>query len=201
MKRSRAGLQIAVTMAVALMLALPSALRAHCDALDGPLVTEARTALAAGDVTPVLKWVPAGEEAAVRQAFAHAVAVRRLGPEAQELADTYFLETLVRIHRGGEGAPYTGLKPAGGIEPVIQEADRALESGSVDGLADAIARHTADGLRERFTRASEARKHAADSVDAGREYIQAYVSYVHYVEGLAHVVHGGAEHGSGGVHP
>lgn len=201
MKRSRAGVRIAVTMTFALMLALPGALRAHCDAVDGPLVTEARAALAAGDVTPVLKWVPAGEEEAVREAFAHAVTVRRLGPEAQELADTYFLETLVRIHRAGEGAAYTGLKAAGGIEPAIQEADRALESGSVDRLAEAIAGHTADGLRERFARASEARKHAAESVEAGREYVQAYVSYVHYVEGLSHVVHGGEEHGGGGMHP
>ena len=120
--------------------------------------------------------------------------MRKLDPEARELADTYFFETLVRIHRAGEGAPYTGLKPAGAVEPVIARADLALEKGSVDELARAISGHTLEGIRERFNRAVETRKHAGESVEGGRAYVEAYVDYVHYLEGIAQAVHGTAHH-------
>ncbi|BCR06069.1 hypothetical protein DESUT3_31380 [Desulfuromonas versatilis] len=176
-------------------LLAPQAVLAHCDTLDGPVVAEARVALDQGEVTPVLKWVKAENEQVIREAFAHALAVRKLGPEARNLADRYFFETLVRIHRAGEGAPYTGLKAAGAVEPVVAKADQALEQGSVDNLARAIAAHTEEGIRERFGRAVETRKHAQQSVQAGREFVEAYVSYVHYVEGIAQSVHGAPHHG------
>ena len=86
---------------------------AHCDGMDGPVVKAAQAALAKGDVNLVLIWVRKNDETEIRQAFERTVNVRKLSPEAKELADTYFFETLVRIHRAGEGAPYTGLKPAG----------------------------------------------------------------------------------------
>jgi hypothetical protein len=142
----------------------------------------------------VLKWVQAGDEAEIRQAFEKTLAVRKLNPEAREFADMYFFETLVRIHRAGEGAPYTGLKAAGTVEPVVARADQALVKGSVDELTKAIAAHTVEGIRERFNRAVETRKHAGESVQAGREYVEAYVDYVHYLEGIAQVVHGAPHH-------
>ena len=83
------------------------------DTLDGPVVATARIALEQGDATPVLKWVSSEYEEEVKTVFAHALAVRELSPQAREMADSYFFETLVRIHREGESAPYTGLKPAG----------------------------------------------------------------------------------------
>ncbi len=178
-----------------LVAMLPGQAAAHCDSLDGPVITEARAALEKGDITQVLKWVRADDEQDIREAFAQTLAVRKLGPAAQELADRYFFETLVRIHRAGEGAPYTGLKPAGATEPVVVKADRALEKGSVNELAKAIAAHTEKGVSERFHRALNASKHAQDSVQAGREYVEAYVTYVHYVEGIAQVVHGAPHHG------
>lgn len=121
--------------------------------------------------------------------------MRKLGTEAQALADNYLFETLVRIHSAGEGAPYTGLKPAGSIEPVVAKADRALEQGSVEELAKSISAHTAEGIRERFRHALETHKHAKGSVQAGREFVEAYVTYVHYVEGIAQAVHGVPNHG------
>lgn len=187
----RKGPALAPLLVFALVLGVPGLVRAHCDTLDGPVVADARTALEQNDVTPVLKWVRAEDEAELRNAFARAVAARRLGPEARELADTYFFETLVRLHRAGEGAPFTGLKPAGTIEPVLLEADRALQAGSVSALAESLSGHVAQGLRERFARAAEAKAHAGESVQAGREYVEAYVEYVHYVEGLSGLVHGG----------
>lgn len=194
MKNTRFEIATTATMILALALLLPGLAWAHCDALDGPVVVEARAALEANDVKPLLKWVSAKDEAEIREAFAQAVAVRKLGAEAKKVADTYFFETLVRVHRAGEGAPYSGLKPAGMIDPAFVKADRVLEGGSIDELADAIAAHAAEGLRERYARAAEARKHANDSVAAGREYVEAYVTYIHYVEGISNLIHGGAHH-------
>lgn len=194
MKTTRFEIATTVTMILALALLLPGLAWAHCDALDGPVVLEAQAALEASDVKPLLKWVRAQDEAEIREAFARAVAVRKLGAEAKKVADTYFLETLVRVHRTGEGAPYTGLKPAGMIDPAFVKADRVLEAGSIDELADAIAAHAAEGLRERYARAAEARKHAGDSVEAGRKYVDAYVTYIHYVEGISNLIHGADHH-------
>jgi len=111
--------------------------------------------------------------------------VRALGPEAQDLADRYFFETLVRIHREGEGGPYTGLKPAGQeIDPAIAGSGQALEAGSVDALVKMITADVEQELRERFEKAMAAKKHANESVGRGRDYVAAYVGFVHHAEGL-----------------
>ena len=87
------------------------------------------------------------------------------------------------------------MKPAGAVEPVIVRADQALEKGSVDDLAKAIASHAEAGIRERFQQAMAAKQHAQESVAAGLEYVAAYVTYVHYVEGVVQAVHAAAHHG------
>ena len=158
--------------------------QAHCDTLDGPVVSAAKAALEKGDVTPVLKWVKSSAEKEIRDAFKNTLAVRGKSPEAKALADMYFFETLVRIHRAGEGAPYSGLQPAGTVEPPIAAADKALETGKVDELLNDTTKAIAEGIRHRFAKAIAARKHADDNVEAGREYVEAYVDYVHYVERL-----------------
>lgn len=158
---------------------------AHCDAMDGPVVTDARTALATGDLTPVLKWVWSEHEAEVRRAFEKALTVRTNGAEAQELADLYFFETVVRLHRESEGAPYTGLKPAGGDVPSsIEAADRAVETGSADDLTREITEDVKNGLAQRYERVLETKARADESVKAGRAYVKAYVVFIHYVERL-----------------
>jgi hypothetical protein len=176
----------------------------HCDGLDGPVVTSARSALDTGNVNLVLPWVREQDESQVREAFAHARAVRELGAEARELADLHFFETLVRVHRAGEGEPYTGLKPAGrDLGPAIPAADKALEDGSIDRVVALIAEAVRNGVHQHFHRAMEHKSFAPDDVRAGREYVEAYVPYVHYVERLwedaaalqhAHHGHGGAGH-------
>jgi len=171
---------------------------AHCDTLDGPVVQTARMALEKGDVTPLLKWIKADDEKEIRVAFQKTLSVRSKGTEARELADMYFFETLVRIHRAGEGAPYTGLKPGEAVDPAVALADEALESGSVDKLVDVLTKAMANGIRERFQHASEAQKHADDSLPAGREFVEAYVVFTHYVEGLHSIIkEGGVHHGEG----
>ena len=167
---------------------------AHCDTLDGPVVKEAQEALAKGDITPLLKWVRADDENEIRAAFQKTLAVRAKGREAEELADMYFFETLVRIHRAGEGAPYTGLKPGQAVDPAVALADKALQEGSVDKLVEVLTKAMAHGIRERFAHAVETKKHAADSVAAGREFVEQYVVFTHYVEGLHGMIQGGAAH-------
>ncbi len=162
----------------------PSIASAHCDTLAGPVVIIAKAALEKGDVTPVLKWVKKENEKGIREAFAKTLAVRKQGKEAKELADMYFFETLVRIHRAGEGAPYTGLKPGEAIEPITAESDKALETGSVDNLVKDVTDAVAKGIRDKFAHTKETKKHADESVEAGREFVEAYVVFTHYVEGL-----------------
>ena len=152
--------------------------------MDGPVVKTAQAALGKGDVTPVLKWVKAEHETEIREAFKKTLAVRGLSPEAKDLADRYFFETLVRLHRAGEGAPYTGLKPAGQVEPVIAASDKALETGSVEGLTQEIVKLVSDGIHRRFVETMENKKHADENVAAGREFVSAYVEFTHYVERL-----------------
>lgn len=173
---------------------VPSApLMAHCDTLDGPVVVDARAALEKGDLTPVLKWLRPEGEPEVREAFRKTLAVRTGGAEAKELADHWFFETLVRVHRAGEGAPYTGLKPAGSeVDPGIVMADRALATGSVDELAKTVAAHADQSIRQRFQRTIDTAKNKDKSVEAGREYVEAYVVFIHYVEALITAVHGSA---------
>ena len=187
---------ILVFLLTATALLLPPRGLAHCDTLDGPVVTDAKAALEKADVTPVLKWVKTPDEAEIKELFAKTLAVRKQSPAALDLADRYFFETLVRVHRAAEGAPYTGLKPAGAVEPPIAAADQALATGKVDELAKEVSAAAAAGIRQRFARALEARKHAGESVAAGREYVEAYVEFVHYVERLHATATGPAGHGA-----
>jgi hypothetical protein len=110
------------------------------------------------------------------------------------LADIYFFETLVRLHRAGEGAPYTGLKPAGYVEPPVAAADKAIADGDVEALAGEIAEAAERGIKARFEKLIEAKKHKDESVEAGREYVEAYVAFVHYVEELHNMISGDGGH-------
>lgn len=173
----------AVIAAVA-ALSWGTAAQAHCDTLDGPVVSQARKALDTGNVNLVLGWVQNKDESEVRSAFQKAVAVRKTGGAAKDLADTYFFETLVRVHRAGEGAPYTGLKPAGEIEPAIAAADKSIETGKLEPVAKLVIDRTKDGLHGQFDAVTAKKKHNPSDVAAARAYVGAYVEYVHYVERL-----------------
>jgi len=184
---------IAVGVTVFLMTPIKNVF-AHCDTLDGPVIKAARVALEKGEVTPVLKWVPKEHEQEIRDAFSQTLAVRVKGKTARELADRFFFETLVRVHRAGEGAPYTGLKSAGTVEPAVAAADKALQAASVDALADKISNSVREGIKKRFNEALEKKKHENDSVEAGRDFVEAYVQYVHFIESIHDLVVEGAEH-------
>ncbi|WP_280546899.1 DUF6448 family protein [Halomonas sp. 11-S5] len=183
-------LAIATTSALALSMATPAL--AHCDAMDGPVITEAQKALDSGDISPLLKWVPAKDETALAESFDKTLAVRKLSDDAQELADQQFFATLVEIHRAYEGAPFTGIKPAGEIDPAIQAADRALEEGEIDPFLAQVVEQFEQQARSRFEATLEAKQQASDSPDKGREFVEHYVDYVHYLEEVHNVVAGNA---------
>ena len=171
---------LTIAIAAAWGWAAPAA--AHCDTLDGPVVGAARHALDTGRVEHALIWVQKADERAVRDAFTKARAARAAGGAAARQADNAFYATLVRVHRKGEGAPYTGLKPAGHVEPPIAAADRSLASGQRAEVETYLVETTQAGLRKRFDDVAQKKDFAATDVDAGRAYVGAYVDYVHYVE-------------------
>jgi len=182
----RTGRRFIITMATvaAALLLVPRSLLAHCDGLDGPVVKAAQRALETGDVRLVLVWVQPADEAEITTAFAQTRGVRTLNAKAQELADRYFFETLVRLHRAGEGEPYTGLKPAGrDLGPVIPAADQAVETASAGAvirlLNTAVERAVSDALAR--TLAAKTRAQPGD-VSAGRAYVAEYVPFVQLLE-------------------
>lgn len=189
-------------VAAAIVLAWGSAAQAHCDTLDGPVVNEARKALDSGNVNLVLGWVQKQDEAEIRTAFQKASSARKSGAAAKEVADHYFFETLVRVHRAGEGAPYTGLKPAGEIEPPIAAADKSIESGKLEPVAKMVKERMENGLHQKFDAVAAKKKYNPNDVAAARAYVGAYVDYVHYVERL-HDAAGvaGGEHGPAAAKP
>jgi len=182
MKHKRFIVTVGVAVIALLLFAADHAF-AHCDGLDGPVVKAAQKALQTNNVNLVLVWVQKENEAELKAVFLQTVAVRKLSPESKALADRHLFETLVRLHRAGEGAPYTGLKPAGrDLGPAIPAADRAIESGGTAALETLLVNELRAGLREAFGRVQAKRKYDANDVAAGREYVKAYVEYIHFVE-------------------
>ena len=109
------------------------------------------------------------------------------------MADRYFFETLVRVHRAGEGAAYTGLKPAGrDLGPAIPLADKAVATGSAKELIAFAMKEVERGIGEKFTNLQNKRNFRSDEVKAGRAYIASYVTFVHYVEGIHQAVEAGS---------
>ena len=191
-----------VAIVTAMTLGIYSFAAAHCDTWDGPVVQDARKALENKDVTPILKWVKQKDEKAVRAEFAKALSAK--GKKNADTAENKFFAALVKIHRAGEGAPFTGLKPAGEVEPAIAEADKTLAGGSVEALVKLVAEDVAAGIRNRYEHASATYIHKDESVEQGREFVDAYVTYTHYVERLhldamGNVAH--KEHSKGSNNP
>jgi len=176
---------IAVAAGVGFFALLPARALAHCDGLDGPVVKAAQRALATRNPALVLIWVQGKDEPEIRKAFEQTLAVRELSPQARELADRFFFETLVRVHRAGEGAPFTGLKPAGrDLGPAIPAADEAVRVGSVEPVRHLLTVAIQDRLRHQFGEVMATKTFEPDDVAAGREYIKAYVEFIHFVERL-----------------
>jgi hypothetical protein len=161
--------------------------------MNGPLVSDARKAIEQNNVNIVLKWVPPLNETEVKEAFDQMMKVRPLSPDAKALSEKYFFETLVRIHRAGEGVPYTGVKPEGTpIDERVMAADKSIETGNLSPLKGLVAEKDLPELTERFNKVMSLKNFDVNNVEAGREYIEAYVLFFKFAEGEteAHPAHG-----------
>jgi hypothetical protein len=195
MKQNRFRVRLPLVVVATLLLMNPPQVGAHCDALNGPVVKAAEHALASRDIKLVLPWVQKEHEREIEHAFHRTLAVRKLSPEAKELADRFFFETVVRVHRAGEGAPFTGLKPPGtGVTPAIAGADKALKTGDVSPLVKELNEQVSDGIRARFQNAALRKSFEPGDVAAGRAYVQAYVECIHYVEAIHAATGKNSEH-------
>lgn len=153
----------------------------HRDSMDGPVVAAARQALEAADVNLVLPFVHPDGEAEVRAMFDTVMPVRGLAPGAREVADRLFFETVVRIHRAGEGGPYTGLKSAGlSVGPVIPLAERAVETGSPDEVGTFLTAALRNELKRRLELVNTLKATKDRSTDHARQYVEAMLDFEVY---------------------
>jgi hypothetical protein len=185
-------------LAGGLLLAGHAAAAAHCDSLDGPVAKAVEQALETGNLHLVMPYAPASAEAELNAAFLEARKVRMLGADARKLADRSFMETAIRLHRAGEGAPFTGLKPAGvDYGPAIPAAERTVETGDLQHVKSVLFAELEHALAERLAHVRELRTAPAApntyaEVAPARERISAELGFVTFAEAVRQVLHGHA---------
>ena len=172
-------------LGIALILILANSVSAHCDSMEGPVVKAAKEALNTGNISHVLIWIPVESENELKQIFQKVVKVRKINTDVRELADLYFFETVVRIHRMGEGVGYTGLKgndfkPEEGIEA----ADLAIRNNNIDKILSHVDETKHNNVRYYFEELQSKKNFEVNNVNAGREYVASYVHFIHFIEGL-----------------
>lgn len=177
-----------------LMMFSISPVSAHCDSYDGPVIKEALHALEVNKVELVLKWIYPEQEKEIISLFNKTYSLKGGDKEIYAIVEKHFLETLVRLHRETEGEPYTGLKPAGSMEPIIGMADASIENGSADKVTSALTSHIESDLKLKYQKVLELSKVKDESVQKGRAYVIAYVEYTHTIEALHNILEHGVSH-------
>lgn len=174
----------------------PSPAEAHCDSINGPVVFAARQALAAGNADLILPYVKPDAETELIGAFQRTLVARQAGGEAGLIADRWFFETAVRLHRAGEGAAYTGLKEIAELDPALAAADEALETGDLHEVTAVLMEAVQTGVAQRYHAVQEARELAAreGTVAANRERVEAELGFENYVYALHLAAEGSAAH-------
>jgi len=178
----------------AFILILSQPMFAHCDSYDGPLIRDALKALESNNIKPVLKWVDVKFEPEITDLFNKTVSLRAGDKEVYAIVEKHFLETLVRLHREGEGAPFTGLKPAGSASPIIVMADQAIANKEVNTLTTKLDAHLNKVLADKYNEVMEKSLKKDNSTAEGREYVRAYVEYTHFLEAIHGIIEGGGAH-------
>ncbi|WP_089611877.1 DUF6448 family protein [Dehalobacterium formicoaceticum] len=188
-----AGMIILIGLILALM---PRKASAHCDTMDGPAVKDGKVALETGNINYAYKWIFEEYEEELKGIFDLSRKVRTLSTEAQEVADRWFLENFVRIHRAGEGASYDGLKPSGTVlDPKVVAADESIEKGNMSSLKGLVTEEEYHALEEKFNKAIALKSFDINDVKAARAYVEAYVTFFKMAEGEEHSHHHGHAHG------
>lgn len=178
----------------AVMMLVVTPASAHCDSYDGPVIKEALRALDTNNVELVYKWITPDQEKEISVLFNKTYSLKDGDKELYNIVERHFLETLVRLHRETEGAPFTGIKPEGSMTPVVQMADDAIATNDVSTVTNAVVNHLADVIQERYTKVMELSKTKDYSVQQGREYVEAYVEYTHTLEAVENLLHGDHSH-------
>lgn len=161
---------------------------AHCDSYDGPVVKDAMKALETNNVSLVLKWVNENQTQEITSLFNKTYSLRNDNKEIYTIVEKHFLETLVRLHRETEGAPYTGLKPAGTTKEIIKLTDNAITTGSANDMLSKLNNHIEKVITEKYQKVAELSKVKDISVEKGREYVKAYIDYTHTVEAIHNIL-------------
>jgi hypothetical protein len=167
---------------------------AHCDSYDGPALIDAARALETNNVDLVLKWINTDMEAEVVPLFHKTYSLKNGDREVYEIVKKHFYETLIRLHREMEGAPFTGLKAAGTTAPITVMSDKALQTGDFDSLLKALNKHVNAQLQEKYEKVAALYKVKDNSVEEGRQYVAAYVDYTHSVEAVHDILAGEGGH-------
>ncbi|QQS35041.1 MAG: hypothetical protein IPM56_12345 [Ignavibacteriales bacterium] len=158
---------------------------AHCDSVEGPVIKAAQKSLETGNVNYVLIWIPEKDEPEIRRLFNKVLQNRNLNNDVNNLLTNYFFETVVRLHRMGEGVAYTGIKDATfKPEPGISEADNAIVLGSLGEISSSLPDEKYAELEEYFSEVIKKKNYNTDDLQAGRDYVKSYVHFIHYVEEL-----------------
>lgn len=195
-KNRTAGLQTILTLVIVSLFMIFGSVpaSAHCDSYDGPTIKDAVKALETNNVKLVLKWIKPEQEKEIIPLFNKTYALKSGDKEVYAIVEKHFFETLVRLHRETEGAPYTGLKPAGTTKPIILMSDQAIESRNIDDLLGKLNNHIGKVLKEKYEKVAALEKIKNDSPEQGREYVEAYVGYTHTIEAMHDIVEQGSGH-------
>ena len=176
-----------------LLLFAAAPVSAHCDSYDGPVVKDALKALKTNNVDLVLKWVTEEQEKEIVPLFNKTYSLHSGDKQVYTIVEKHFLETLVRLHRETEGAPFTGLKPAGTTKQIIQMTDNTITEGNVEGFLVSFDKHIDQVVREKYQKVANLYKVKDNSIEEGRAYVEAYVDYTHTIEAIHDIM----EHGGG----
>ena len=190
------GLETSFVVLLTSILLLFSSLSvsAHCDSYDGPVIKDATRALETNNVNLVLKWITDEQEKEIVPLFNKTYSLKNGDKEVYTIMEKHFFETLVRLHRETEGAPYTGLKPAGTTKPIIQMTDKALNERNVDDFLVKFDSHIDKVVREKYQKVADLDKVKDNSKEQGRAFVEAYVDYTHTVEALYDILEHSAGH-------
>ncbi|HZW02646.1 MAG TPA: DUF6448 family protein [Anaerolineaceae bacterium] len=179
---------VLIGASVAGALATTSPAAAHCDSEKGPVAVAAHQALESADVKLVLPYVKPEAEAELTAAFKEVMAVRK-NKAARELADRYFIETAIRLHRAGEGAAYTGVTDEETPRAILV-ADAAMASGSTAEVYHMLEEAIQAAVEEKYQAVVAARAEAKrlNTVEAHRERVEAELIFEKYVYDLVNTI-------------
>lgn len=183
-------------LALGIGLLFPINAEAHCDTPDGPVAAALEQALAEDNFSYIASWVLEEDEAELLEVYELSTSVMETtdSEDTVHLAERYLLENLVRIHRAGEGAPYTGISNDP-IAPEIAAADASIEEGTLAPLeaAGLITDENRAHAEEVFEQVLATKEYDHDDVAAGRAFVENYVVFTHLFE-VGHDEEHGDEH-------